>query len=187
MSEPSRMTAAGVAPGPPRFTLFDTALGVCGLAWTEAGISRVALPEDEPERTRARFTGAEGQPPAEVRLVLDGVIRLLAGEPVEFAGARLDRTGVPEFNWRVYELTRGIPPGATLSYGDIAARLGQPGAARAVGRALGDNPYPIVVPCHRVVAANGSMHGFSGPGGISTKRRMLQIEGALAPDAPTLF
>ena len=74
-----------------------------------------------------------------------------------------------------------------MTYGDIADRLGQPGAARAVGRALGDNPYPIVVPCHRVLAADGSMHGFSAPGGVTTKRRMLQIEGALAPDEPTLF
>ena len=74
-----------------------------------------------------------------------------------------------------------------MTYGQIATRLGQPGAAQAVGRALGDNPYPIVVPCHRVLAADGSMHGFSAPGGVNTKRRMLQIEGAIAADQPTLF
>jgi len=99
----------------------------------------------------------------------------------------LDLDGVPEFNRQVYAVARTIPPGATLCYGDIAARLGQPGAARAVGRAMGDNPCPIVIPCHRVLAADGSLHGFSSYGGIATKRRMLQIEGALAPDEPTLF
>lgn len=171
----------------PGFAVFDTALGVCGIAWTAAGISQVALPEDRSERTRARLAGVEAEPPEEVQGVIDSVIRLLAGGREDFAGVRLDPAGVPEFNRRVYELTRRIPPGSTLSYGDIAARLGQPGAARAVGRALGDNPYPIVVPCHRVLAADGSLHGFSAPGGLHTKRRMLQLEGALAPDEPTLF
>jgi methylated-DNA-[protein]-cysteine S-methyltransferase len=88
---------------------------------------------------------------------------------------------VPEFHRRVYDVARAIPPGETLSYGEVAARLGEPAAAQAVGRALGRNPFPIVVPCHRVVAANGALHGFSAPGGIETKRRMLAIEGALAP------
>ncbi len=119
--------------------------------------------------------------------MIERVISLLAGEFADFADVPLDPAGVPAFNQRVYEVTRGIPAGSTLCYGDIAGRLGQPGAARAVGRALGDNPYPIVVPCHRVLAADGTMHGFSAPGGIVTKRRLLQIEGALPPDEPTLF
>ena len=169
------------------FAVFDTEIGLCGIAWTEAGISAVALPEESAAETRGRLSGTEAEPPPEVALVVEGVQRLLAGESVDFADLRLDPAGVNQFNQQVYEIARTIKPGSTLTYGDIAHRLGQPGAARAVGRALGDNPYPIVVPCHRVLAADGSMHGFSAPGGIATKRRMLQIEGALAPEEPTLF
>jgi methylated-DNA-[protein]-cysteine S-methyltransferase len=88
---------------------------------------------------------------------------------------------VPEFNGRVYEAARAIPPGETLTYGEVAERIGERGAAQAVGKALGGNPFPIVVPCHRVLAADGTLRGFSAPGGIATKRRMLAIEGALAP------
>ena len=88
---------------------------------------------------------------------------------------------MPEFNRRVFAVTRTVPPGETTSYGELAARIGEPGAAQAVGRALGQNPFPIVVPCHRVVAADGRLTGFSAPGGIDTKRRMLELEGALAP------
>jgi len=100
----------------------------------------------------------------------------------------LDMEGLPPFNRRVYELARTIPPGSTLTYGDIAVRLGSPGTARAVGQALGHNPFPIVVPCHRVLAADGRMGGFSAPGGVVTKRRMLAIEGVegVRPE-PTLF
>lgn len=176
----------------PGFALFDTALGQCAIAWTAAGISDVQLPAEHPERLRdilARRYGelAEAAPPAPVRRVIEGIVSLLAGERVDFSDVELDSTKVPEFNQRVYRVARTIAPGATLCYGDIAARIGQPGSSRAVGRALGDNPYPILVPCHRVLAADGSMHGFSAPGGVTTKRRMLQIEGALAADEPTLF
>lgn len=178
------MTGSSLGAG---HAVFDTALGVCGIAWTDAGISRVVLPEPTAELTRARLPGVPATPPPAIQAVIDGVIRLLAGEPERFDDLPLDPAGVPEFNRRVYEVTRAIRPGTTVCYGDIAARLGRPGASRAVGRALGDNPYPIVVPCHRVLAADGSMHGFSAPGGVATKRRMLQIEGALPPDEPTLF
>ncbi len=174
------------------FALFDTAFGVCGIAWSEAGVRRVLLPDESPELLRERFEGSrfdavEASPPDAVQSVIDGVIRLFEGADERFEGLTLDTVGVPEFNQRVYDVTSSIPPGRTMTYGEIATRLGQPGAAQAVGRALGDNPFPIVVPCHRVLAADGSMHGFSAPGGVRTKRRMLQIEGALAPDEPTLF
>ncbi|HET6210718.1 MAG TPA: methylated-DNA--[protein]-cysteine S-methyltransferase [Jatrophihabitans sp.] len=180
-------------PQPPtsaRYALFETALGWCAIAWTEAGISGVQLPGASPRQTLARLgAGGEAGSPADerVRPVVEAIVGLLAGvgDPDRvLAGAVLDRTGVPAFNQRVYQVTQAIPAGSTLSYGEVADRIGVPGAARAVGRALGDNPYPIVVPCHRVLAADGSMHGFSAPGGLETKRRMLQIEGALPP---TLF
>jgi methylated-DNA-[protein]-cysteine S-methyltransferase len=179
------------------YALFETALGWCGIAWTADGIRRVQLPDPRPARDHrlmAARLGASGSAgPAtdqRVRPVIEAIVALLAGEGDRdgvLAGALLDLTGVPAFPRRVYEVTRTIPAGSTLSYGAVADRIGAPGAARAVGRALGDNPCPIVVPCHRVLAADGSMHGFSAPGGIATKRRMLQIEGALRPDEPTLF
>src|SRR4029453_17011519 len=90
----------------------------------------------------------------------------------------LDMEQVPAFERRVYEAARRIPAGKTLSYGEIAGQLGVPGSARAVGRALGRNPFAIVVPCHRVVAAGGKLGGFSASGGVHTKRRMLEIERA---------
>lgn len=183
-----------VAPGRPTapidYALFETALGWCAIAWTAAGISGVQLPGASQRQTVARLgaSGPAGSPDDErVGPVVRAIVGLLAGagDPDGvLAAAVLDRTGVPAFNQRVYQVTQAIPAGQTLSYGEVADRIGVPGSARAVGRALGDNPYPIVVPCHRVLAADGSMHGFSAPGGLETKRRMLQIEGALPP---TLF
>ena len=111
---------------------------------------------------------------------------LLGGARPDLTSVPLDLSGVPEFHRRAYEVARTIPPGRTLTYGDIAHRLGQPGSAQAVGQAMGHNPFPIIVPCHRVLAAGGKDGGFSARGGVGTKRRMLVIEGALA-DEPTLF
>jgi methylated-DNA-[protein]-cysteine S-methyltransferase len=174
------------------FALFETAIGTCGIAWTELGISNVLLPGRSPEQTRGMLAGrygaeAEAEPPAAVAEAVAAIVRLMAGSPEDLTGIELDLSGVPEFNREVYAIARTIEPGSTLCYGDIASRIGRPGAARAVGRAMGENPCPIVVPCHRVLAADGSLHGFSSYGGLATKRRMLQIEGALAPDEPTLF
>jgi methylated-DNA-[protein]-cysteine S-methyltransferase len=130
---------------------------------------------------RALPDAAETAPPPEVERAIAAIRRLLAGEPEDLADVVVDLDDVPDFHRRVYDVARTIPPGETRSYGDIARALGEPGAAQAVGRALGGNPVPIVVPCHRVLAADGSLHGFSAPGGIDTKRRMLEVEGALAP------
>jgi methylated-DNA-[protein]-cysteine S-methyltransferase len=179
------MTTAG-------FALFDTAIGCCALGWTEDGIVDVNLPEASPEITRRRIAGRlagsrEQQPPADVQRVMERMAALFDGVADDLADVELDLSGVPDFHRAVYHVTRGIRPGTTLSYGEIATELRLPGAARAVGRALGHNPCPIIVPCHRVLAADGSMHGFSANGGVATKRRMLQAEGALPADEPTLF
>ncbi|ADJ43028.1 methylated-DNA-[protein]-cysteine S-methyltransferase [Amycolatopsis mediterranei S699] len=173
------------------FTVFDTAIGVCGLAWREDVVVGTSLPEGSAERTRAwllrRFPDAvEGTPPAGVQEAMAGIVALLGGERRDLASVPLDFSGVPAFNRRAYEIARAIPPGKTLTYGDIAHRLGQPGSAQAVGQAMGHNPFPIIVPCHRVLAAGGKDGGFSARGGVGTKRRILVIEGALA-DEPTLF
>ncbi len=170
------MTASG-------FALFDTAIGRCGIAWGESGIAGVQLPEAGEAETRARMlhrfpAAGEAAPPAEVRQAIERMAALLRGEASDLSTVALDMDGVPEFHRRVYEAARAIPSGNTLSYGDIAKRVGAPGAARAVGQALGRNPFPIVVPCHRVLAAGGKIGGFSAQGGVETKRRMLEIEGA---------
>lgn len=161
--------------------LFDTALGQVGIAWGGCGIVGVQLPERDAPETRARllrrFPGApEGRPPPEVEEAMEGIAALLRGEARDLSAVRLDMDGVPAFHRRVYQAARAIPPGATLSYGDLADRMGAPGAARAVGQALARNPFAIVVPCHRVVAAGGRIGGFSANGGAASKRRLLAIE-----------
>jgi len=177
----------------PGFSLFDTAIGRCGIAWGEHGIYGVQLPEANDHATRMRLrrpAGAqEALPPPEVRRAIDAVVALLRGERTEpdvLCAVPLDMEGVPAFNCRVYEVTRAIAPGATLTYGEVAARIGEPGAARAVGQALGHNPFAPIVPCHRVLAAGSGAGGFSARGGVTTKLRMLLIEGA-AFGAPGLF
>jgi methylated-DNA-[protein]-cysteine S-methyltransferase len=125
-------------------------------------------------------------PPAHVRRTIDDIVALLGGERKELGQAILDSEAVPDFNRRVYDIARTIPPGGTLSYGAIAERLGDRNLARDVAQALGQNPFPIIVPCHRVMAAGGKTGGFSAPGGVRTKLRLLSIEGA-QPGGPTLF
>jgi methylated-DNA-[protein]-cysteine S-methyltransferase len=176
----------------PGFTLFDTAVGRCGIAWSERGIAGVQLPERTENATRARILrrypeAREALPPAHVEPVITDIVALLRGEKRDLSGVALDLDGVTEFQRRVYAVARTIPAGATLSYGEIAARVGERAAAREVGEAMGRNPVPIIVPCHRVLAAGGKAGGFSAAGGITTKLRLLEIEGALVGEAPTLF
>ncbi len=165
------------------FALFDTAIGCCTIAWSARGVAAVRLPEDSPAASRARLRrrfpdAREAPPPPAVQRVIEGIVASLAGEPRPLDDVTLDMEGVPPFHRRVYEVARTIPWGATASYGDIARRLGDPAAARDVGQALGQNPFAIVVPCHRVVAADGTWGGFSARGGVATKRRLLAREGA---------
>jgi methylated-DNA-[protein]-cysteine S-methyltransferase len=137
---------------------------------------------------RARFPGAaNGEPPSSVKTAISEIQALLTGEQRALDRVELDMEGVPPFHRRVYVAARAIPPGQTASYGEIATRVGAPGAARAVGQALGRNPFAIVVPCHRVLAAGGRTGGFSANGGVATKLRMLSIEGARHADAKAEF
>jgi methylated-DNA-[protein]-cysteine S-methyltransferase len=171
------------------FALFDTAIGRCGVAWNDRGIAGLQLPEADEQQIRVRMlqrfpTAGETTPPPGVQRAIEDVVALLAGEPCNLSVVPLDMDGVPSFHRRVYEVARNIPAGATMSYGEIAARLGAPRAARAVGQALGQNPFPIVVPCHRVLGAGGKIGGFSAHGGVATKLRMLAIEGAQVNGTP---
>lgn len=146
---------------------------MCGVRWSEHGIARVLLPGSRTLASVATSVAPDG-----VSDAVAGMVSLLEGEPVDLRAVVLDETGVDEFRRRTYAATRELGPGVIASYGDIARALGEPGAARAVGAALAQNPFPIIVPCHRVLSAAGALHGFSAPGGIATKRRMLEIERA---------
>jgi methylated-DNA-[protein]-cysteine S-methyltransferase len=177
---------------PTGFALFDTALGICGIAWGPQGLLGCRLPPAHAHAMRQRCAQrgvdcAEGSPPAAVARVIADIQRLLGGEPVDLRHARLDMSGLPDFNIRAYALARDVPCGQTVTYGELAQRLGEPDAARAVGQAMGANPFPIIVPCHRVLAAGGRAGGFSAPGGVHTKLRLLAIERARTGVEPSLF
>ena len=164
------------------YALFDTAIGRCGIAWNDGRIAAVQLPERDHATTlvrlRRRAPPPERTPPPPIQDVIDRVVALLDGESVDLSGVDLADEELSDTDRRVYAVARTIPPGETMTYGTVAARVGTAGDARAVGQAMGRNPFPIIVPCHRVVAADGELGGFSAEGGTETKRRMLVIEGA---------
>jgi len=166
---------------------FDTALGTCAVRWTDAGIASVRLPS---ERTEAlpRFRAGLELPDC-VRAAIDGIVAVLSGQPRDLRFVPLDQRRIDGFRRQVYAATRDIPAGRTVTYGEIARALGRTDfeAAREVGAALARNPFPVVVPCHRVVGANGRLTGFSAPGGLATKRRMLELEGAPGFGQQVLF
>jgi methylated-DNA-[protein]-cysteine S-methyltransferase len=164
---------------------FETPLGRCAVRWTEAGISGVLLP-GAAGRTGPRYEDAEGLP-AFVRRAVDGMIAVLAGGSPDLREIPFDERDLDDLRRDVYAATRSIPPGKTRSYGEVARAIGRPDAARDVGGALARNPCPIITPCHRVVAANGALTGFSAPGGLETKRRMLELEGTPGYGQQVLF
>jgi O-6-methylguanine DNA methyltransferase len=174
------------------YTLFDTPLGRCGIAWGPRGIVAVQLPDASESATRAKLLARHGDaqpasPPPEVQRAIDGINALLRGKADDLASIALDMTDVPPFHRRVYEAVRAIPTGASLSYGEVAAKAEAPGAARAVGQAMRRNPFSILVPCHRVFAAGGKIGGYSAHGGLATKLRLLSMEAAAAEGAAALF
>jgi methylated-DNA-[protein]-cysteine S-methyltransferase len=174
--------------------LFDTAIGCCAIAWSAGGVIRFQLPEASPAATRARITRArageklhEEPPTGAIAEAIAGIRAHLSGELDDLRWIAVDISGIPQFHRAVYAVTRAIDPGRTLSYGQVADRVGAPGAAQAVGQALGRNPIPLIIPCHRVLAADHALHGFSAPGGIDTKQRLLSIERTPGFGEPTLF
>jgi methylated-DNA-[protein]-cysteine S-methyltransferase len=175
-----------------RFTLFDTAIGPCGIVWGEHGILGVQLPERTASATRVRLRrrfpeAAEDVPGGEIAAARDAIIALLSGDNRHLREIIVDTRDLPPLHARVYEIARTIAPGATLTYGDVAIALGDRTLAQAVGQALGKNPYPIIVPCHRVLASGGKIGGFSAPTGIALKRKLLAIESVHAPGPPSLL
>jgi methylated-DNA-[protein]-cysteine S-methyltransferase len=174
------------------YTVFDTAVGRCGIAWGELGVLGVQLPEAREIETRRRMyrlfpDTRELRPPSDIQSAIDGIAALLRGKAADFSEVRLDMTDVRPFDGRVYDFTRTIPRGETLTYGEVAAKLKASGAAHSVAQALSRNPFMLIVPCHRVLEAGGYADRISPNGGSISKRRLLSIEGAGSPGSKTLF
>jgi methylated-DNA-[protein]-cysteine S-methyltransferase len=184
----------GARAKPPRqdhYCLFDTAIGPCGVAWSERGLTRLQLPESDWAATEERLTAAansspEGPAPA-IAQVITEIQRYLEGRRVDFSTVAIDLRDISPFHRRVYEAARSVGWGQTASYGELARRVGSAGAARAVGQALSRNPIAIIIPCHRILASGNRVGGFSAFGGISAKQRLLSLEGVhIGADAPLL-
>ncbi len=177
-----------------RLHRFGTALGPCGLRWSERGITAVLMPGSKglsrgptaADPTTPSPADPPAPPPA-IGEAAEGIAELLDGGRTDLRFVALDWERISDFDRAVYEAAREIPAGQISTYGELAAAAGTPGAAREVGASLARNPFPIVVPCHRVLSAAGALHGFSAPGGIDTKRRMLEIEGAPGFEQQPLF
>ena len=160
--------------------IFDTALGPFGIGWTDRGLARVLLPGDDAAFMQKRLSvgGARpGEPSRAISALMDRIEDYADGERVEFSDIALDLSGVPDFHRRAYDVLVGVRWGETLTYGDLARKLGDINLSRAVGQAMGANPTPLIIPCHRVLASHGKPGGFSAPGGALSKLRMLALEG----------
>jgi methylated-DNA-[protein]-cysteine S-methyltransferase len=181
------MRALTETDAPMRYCLFETAAGRVGLAWSERGLTRLQLPESSRAATEKRLRGRSSEthaaePPPKVKKAIEALERYFGGKSVDLSPLALDLTGVGEFHRRIYEATRRIGWGETTTYGELARQVGTPGAARAVGQAMGRNPIPIIVPCHRVLASGRKIGGFSAFGGAVTKTRLLALEGVHIDD-----
>jgi methylated-DNA-[protein]-cysteine S-methyltransferase len=174
------------------YTIFDTAMGRCGIAWGDGGILGIQLPEARELDTRRRLfqlypDAREMRAPLNVELAIEGIVALLRGEAADLNDVALDMSGIHAFNQRVYQFTRAIPRGETRTYGEVAASLRASGAVHSVAQALAQNPFVIIVPCHRVLEAGSYADKISPHGGVISKRRLLSIEGARATSSKTLF
>ena len=183
---------AGTMTDAPRFALFATAFGECGMAWNERGVCAVWLPQTRSGDLRSRIarrlaSAVEAAPDGAAADAVRGVRALLAGAPSDFEDVAVDLEQASPFQRSVYNVTRAIPAGRVLTYGAVAERIGPGATAQAVGQALGANPVPLIVPCHRVIAAHGRLGGFSAPGGTAVKRRLLALENARLDGPQELF
>jgi methylated-DNA-[protein]-cysteine S-methyltransferase len=174
------------------YLLLDTPFGACGIAWGERGIVRLQLPAATREATEARIATGGRSPcseplPVSVERAVDALRRYFVGEAVDLSAIEVDLDGVPEFHREIYAVLRQVAWGETTTYGELARRLGVAGAARAIGQAMGRNPVPVIIPCHRVLASGGGLGGFSAPGGTTTKQRLLVLEQVASVERLPLF
>lgn len=174
------------------YSIFDTAIGRCGIAWSQSGIVGVQLAEAREIDTRRRLfklypEARETQPPPDVEAAMEGITALLRGEITDLADVKLDMSGIHVFDQRAYQVTQRIPRGETLTYNEVAARMGTPSAVRSVAQAISRNPFVVIVPCHRVLEAGGYPDRMSLHAGLISKRRLLSIEGTTSPASKTLL
>ena len=174
------------------YTVFDTGIGRCGIAWSDYGVVGVQLPEAREIETRGRLLRQypetrELPPPPNAEMAIEGIVTLLRGQASDLSDVTLDMSGIHAFNARVYSFVRTIPRGDTLTYGEVAAKLRASGAAHSVAQAISKNPFMLIVPCHRVLEAGSYTDKISPNGGVISKRRLLSLEGALSPGSKTLF
>jgi len=173
-----------------RYQLFPTAFGTCGIAWRDGGLTRLQLPERDVSATERRLSreATPAQPdeePPHAQWAIVALQRYFAGRAVDFSGILVDLDRCSSFHQRIYAALREVAWGKTTTYGALAAEVGSPDAARAIGQAMGRNPLPIIIPCHRVLASGGKIGGFSAPGGATTKERLLVLEGVARPRPET--
>jgi methylated-DNA-[protein]-cysteine S-methyltransferase len=171
------------------YHVFETPLGWLGIAWSEKGLTQLQLPSHDRTATERRLQrrtvdGVESDPPAWVAEIVETLKRYAAGEQVDFSSVPVDLAGIDAFRLAIYDAARKLAFGETTTYGELAARAGYPGEARDTGQALGQNPVPIVVPCHRILAAGNKIGGFSAPGGSATKEKLLNMEGVRVGPPP---
>jgi len=180
------------------YHLFETAIGWIGIAWSKKGLTRVQLPERDRAATERRLlatmsrisqTGEPlhrtlGELPSDIVAAVDEITRYAAGETVDFSDIKVDLAGIDDFRLAIYDAARKLGFGETTTYGELAQRAGHAGLARETGQALGSNPVPIVVPCHRILAAGNKIGGFSAPGGSATKEKLLIMEGVRVGPPP---
>jgi methylated-DNA-[protein]-cysteine S-methyltransferase len=174
------------------YTIFDTAIGRCGIAWGDLGIIGVQLPEVREIDTRKRLfhlypEAREIRPPINVEAAIEGIAMLLRGGVSDLSDVTLDMTGIPAFNQRVYAFARSIPRGESRTYADVASALRASGAIHSAAQAIARNPFMIIVPCHRVLEAGHYADKISPNGGVISKRRLLSIEGTHPTTSRTLF
>jgi methylated-DNA-[protein]-cysteine S-methyltransferase len=182
---------AGAYLGPMQhYHLFETKIGLAGVAWGDAGITRFRLPDPDREAAEKQFHGrTEATPPAPIAAVVAEAKRYFEGERIDFSSTALDLSGVDPFRRSIYDALRKVGFGETVTYGELAKRAGSdaPQAAQDVGVAMARNPVPLIIPCHRVLAAGGKLGGFSAPGRTEAKQRMLALEGVFIDKQPRLL
>ena len=171
------------------YHLFETRLGLCGVAWSDDGITRFRLPD--PDRVAAEkalgVRATPQEPPPDIAAAVEEARRYFGGERIDFGRINLDLAGVEPFRRSIYQALRAVAWGETVTYGELARRAGAPGAAQDVGVAMARNPVPLIIPCHRVLAAGGKLGGFSAPGRTQAKERMLALEGVFINNQPRLL
>jgi methylated-DNA-[protein]-cysteine S-methyltransferase len=171
------------------YHLFETKLGFCAIAWSDEGVTRFNLPGPKDGATSRLGDATSAEPPQHIATIVDQAQRYFSGEQIDFTAIPLDLNGVDAFRRTIYDTLRKVGFGNTVTYGELARRAGvnAPQAAQDVGVAMARNPVPLIIPCHRVLAAGGKLGGFSAPGRTETKEKMLALEGVFIGNQPRLL